>query len=178
MSGSALTDDDKKLFEGLLTQSMNSMYGLACHLTLNEQEARDLVQEASLRAWRFFDKFEQGTNFKSWILTILRNLFINEYRKRKSGLQRVEVENLENIAGDVRIDTRADQDEAFGELLQKHVESLPEEMRAVIGLYYAEGLSYKDIAGIMECPVGTVMSRLFQAKQVLRKKLSVKVHKT
>lgn len=148
---------------------MDSMYNLGYRLTMNREDANDLVQEAAMRGYRFYDKFEPGTNFKGWILTILRNLFINQYRKKKREPAKVNYEELENFIGAPDINGAAE--EIFGEELQSAIDQLPEEMRTALTLFYVDGFAYKEIAAIMRCPIGTVMSRLYMAKNNLKKKL-------
>lgn len=148
---------------------MDSMYNLGYRLTLNREDANDLVQEAAMRGYRFYDKFEPGTNFKGWILTILRNLFINQYRKRKREPSKVNYDDLENFIG--APDIGGATEEIFGEELQSAIDQLPEEMRTALTLFYVDGFAYKEIAAIMRCPIGTVMSRLYMAKHNLKKKL-------
>ena len=91
--------DHKADFQENLLKAMDSMYNLGYRLTMNREEAFDLVQDASLRAFRFYHKFEKGTNFKAWILTILRNLFINQYRKRAREPFKVEYDKVEQFVG-------------------------------------------------------------------------------
>ena len=165
----------KAEFEELLLENMDSMYNLGYRLTLNREDAADLVQKASLRAFRFFHKFERGTNFKGWILTILRNIFINDYRKRKKEPYKVDYDAVENFVGMPNFG--GFEEEVFGEDLQVSIDELPEEMRTALILYYVDGLSYKEIAQVMKCPLGTVMSRLFMARQLLKKKLNHKLNK-
>lgn len=169
-----ITPEKQNTYEELLSGSLNSMYHLGYQLTQNTEETKDLVQEASLRAYRFFDKYEQGTNFKAWILTILRNTFINNYRKKVRQPHKVNYDEVESYVPAPEMSTF--EEEVFSEDLSSHIESLPEEMRSVINLYYVEQLSYKEIAKVMDCPLGTVMSRLYMSKQLLKKKLSKSVH--
>lgn len=167
--------EEKDDFQENLLASMNSMYNLALRMTSNMEDAKDLVQEASFRAFRFYHKFEKGTNFKGWILTILRNLFINQYRKRAKEPTKVNYHDLENYIG--APDISGCQEEIFGESLQKSIDVLPEDLKTVVTLFYVEGFAYKEIAEIMKCPIGTVMSRLYMARQLLKKKLTVLMKK-
>lgn len=156
-------------FQELLLANMNSLYNLGYRLTYNREDANDLVQEAAMRGYRFFHQFERGTNFKAWILTILRNLFINKYRKKSKEPIQVSYEGLENFVG--APDTSSFEEEVFGETIQDSLEQLPEELRTVINLFYVDEFSYKEIAKIMNCPIGTVMSRLHMVRQLLKRKL-------
>jgi len=154
-------------FEENLLEHINSLYNLAYYMTRNREDAHDLVQETSLRGFRFYDKFEKGTNFKAWMMTILRNLFINQYRKKVKEPGKVEFELVENYISSPNIDGATE--EIFGETLHQSLEKLPEELRAIVVLFYVDGLSYKEIAKVMKCPMGTVMSRLYAARKMLKK---------
>lgn len=173
--GKCMFDSEKKAqlkkdFEELLLENMNSMYNLAYRMTYNRDDAYDLVQDASLRGFRFFYQFQTGTNFKAWILTIVRNTFINGYRKKVKEPHKVNYDILENYIGVPG--TTGFEEEVFGEQLQISINELPEELKTAITLFYVEGLSYKEIAKVMKCPIGTVMSRLHMARQLLKKQLS------
>lgn len=159
----------KKEFEEKVLEHIDSLYNLALRMTQNKQDAEDLVQEAVLRAYRFFHKFERGTNFKAWIMTILRNIYINQYRKRVKEPMKVEFEEVEDFISLPEISGA--QEEIFSETIKPSIDRLPEELRTTITLFYVDGLSYKEIAKVMNCPVGTVMSRLYTARQVLKKHL-------
>jgi len=94
-NATALSDEAKKKFEAIAFEYMNSLYSTALRMTRNAMEAEDLVQDTYLRAYRFFDKFEEGTNFKAWIFKILTNTFINKYRKKVRTPQSVQLEKVE-----------------------------------------------------------------------------------
>ncbi len=173
MLSAAQKNTSTRDFEENLLKAMDSMYNLAYRLTLNHANASDLVQEASLRAFRFYHKFEEGTNFKGWILTILRNLFINDYRKKAKEPVKIDFDEYQGMIGTTELSGA--QEEIFGESLQVAIDKLPEELRTVLTLYYVEGFAYKEIAKIMKTPIGTVMSRLHTAKNALKKMLDPKV---
>lgn len=156
-------------FEELLLESMDSLYNLAYRMARNKEDANDLVQDASLRAHRFFQKFERGTNFKAWILTILRNIYINQYRKKIKEPYKTSYDEIESFIGAPESNGFAE--EVFGEQLQVSVDQLTEELKTVVTLFYVDDFSYKEIAKIMHCPIGTVMSRLHMARQILKKAL-------
>ena len=160
----------KREFEEKILEHIDSLYNLAIRMTQNEQDAEDLVQETSLRAYRYFDKFKPGTNFKAWIVTILRNIFINEYRKRMKEPGMIEFEEVKDFISLPEISGA--QEEIFSENIKSSIDRLPEELRTTIILFYAEDFSYKEIAKIMDVPVGTVMSRLYTARQTLKRQLS------
>ena len=159
-------------FEEKIAQNLSPLYNFVFYLTRNREDAQDLVQEATLRAYRFFHRYRQGTNFKAWIFTIARNLFINEYRRRKKEPGKIplggESESFIQLPQNISV-----QEEILIEQLKLAVDELPQELREAITLFYLEGFSYKDIAQIMDVPLGTVMSRLFTARQVLKKKMFV-----
>lgn len=168
-------EDKNKEYQELLLASMNSMFSLAYRMTRNYDDAKDLVQEAALRGLRFYGKFEWGTNFKAWILTILRNIFINQYRKNVREPAKVNYDDVESFVSLPAISGFAE--EVFGEDVQKALDQMPEEMRTAVNLFYVEGLSYKEIAKVMDCPIGTVMSRLHMARQLLKKRLKTLAQK-
>ncbi|MFT7538922.1 MAG: RNA polymerase sigma-70 factor (ECF subfamily) [Lysobacterales bacterium] len=161
----------KEEFEENLLKAMNSMYNLALRLTRNTADAADLVQDASLRGFRFYHQYTQGTNFKGWILTIVRNLFINSYRKKVKEPAKIDYDEFEGVIGSTALSGM--QEEVFGESVQVSMDKLPEELRTVLTLFYVEGFSYREIANIMKCPQGTVMSRLHTAKKALKKSLTL-----
>jgi RNA polymerase sigma-70 factor (ECF subfamily) len=147
-------------------------------MTGNQLDADDLLQETYLRAFRFFHKFEKGTNCKAWLFRIMKNLFINNYRKNQKSPNKVdydEVENFfENIKSD-RIDSTDLQEKVFNNLLDDNVtqalNSLQDDFKTVIILCDLEGLSYEEIADFVQCPIGTVRSRLHRARKLLGQKL-------
>ena len=159
----------KKEFEEKVLEYIDHLYNLAVHMTQNKQDAEDLVQETVLRAYRFFHKFERGTNFKAWIMTILRNIYINQYRKRIKEPIKIEFEEVEDFISLPEISGA--QEEIFSETIKSSIDKLPEELRTTITLFYVDGFSYKEIAKVMNSPLGTVMSRLYTARQILKKQL-------
>ncbi|MGE0268931.1 MAG: sigma-70 family RNA polymerase sigma factor [Candidatus Omnitrophota bacterium] len=157
-------------FEDNLLAHMDPLYNLALRLTRNREQAEDLVQDASLRGFKAYHQFTEGTNFKAWIFTILRNTFINDYRKKNR--EPVQV-NFEEVEGFVSLpEITGFEEELFGEAVQQSMDQLPEELRTTIMLFYVEELAYKEIADVMKCPIGTVMSRLFTARQYMKKKMT------
>ena len=160
----------KDSFEDQLLAHLDSLYNFAFRLSRNREEAQDLVQEASLRGFKSFHKFAQGTNFKAWMFTILRNVYINDYRKKIREPHKVNYEEAENFVSLPGITGL--EEELFGEALQRSVDQLPEELRTAVLLFYVEELPYKEIALVMNCPAGTVMSRLFMARQCLKKQMT------
>jgi len=165
---------------------MDSLYSTALRLTRNTEEAEDLVQETYLRAFRFFDKFEEGTNFKAWIFKILTNTFINRYRKKVRTPQKVQLEKveyaLENDKDGEELQTWTGYDESnYAEMFDDDIKSalsqLSGEFRMIVLLADVEGFSYKEIADMIDRPIGTVMSRLFRGRKMLQKILEKYAHR-
>lgn len=146
-------------FEKLLRENLDPMYRTALRLTCNRLEAEELVQEASVRAFRRFDLYRQGTNARAWLLTVLRNVFINEYRRKAKE---------RDVLASLQAGPRPERQEIdFPEAVSGALRHLPEDQRLAVSLFYVEGLPYKKIAQVMDCPVGTVMSRLHAARKKL-----------
>ena len=175
-----MAEDVQKIkdFEAIAFQYMDSLYSTALRFTRNTEEAEDLVQDTYLRAFRFFDKFQEGTNFKAWIFKILTNTFINKYRKKARTPQQVQLEKvaygLENDEPPERVGqwTGFDEskyDELFDDDITSALSQLSEEFRMVVLLADIEGFSYKEIAEIIGRPSGTVMSRLFRGRRMLQR---------
>ena len=182
-----MRDDDNKQkeFEELAMPHIDSLYNMALRYIFNKEEAEDLVQDTYLKAYRFFSTFQQGTNIKAWLFKILRNTFINKYRKATNAPGEVFYEDIdtlnteqttaqEGVSGKLT-DTLATRCNDISSLMEddiKHaIESLPLEYREVILLSDVEELSYKDISEIASVPVGTVKSRLNRGRKLLQKSL-------
>lgn len=174
------TNRTKQEFEELALSHLDPLYSAALRLTKNERDAEDLVQDTCMRAYRFFDKFERGTNIKAWLFKILTNTFINRYRRKVK--ERSVVEGAEREAVHERFVSRDATDFAanpeqyfFDRLLSddvlRAIDALPIDFRLVVILADLQEFSYKEIAEILECPVGTVMSRLFRGRKLLQKTL-------
>ena len=151
------------------------MYRTALRLSGDPSDAEDLVQETMLKAYRAWDQYERGTNAKAWLLTILRNTYINTYRRAKARPVMVDVNEIEpyTVFRNVR---SADPEAAFfsqivDDRVTAAIAALPEEFREVLVLSDTEDLSYAEIAATVGIPVGTVKSRLFRARQLLQKRL-------
>lgn len=175
MFGFSQSIETKREFEEKILEHIDSLYNLAFRLTQNKHDAEDLVQEAVLRAYRNFAKFEEGTNFKAWVITILRNIFINEYRKRMKEPGMIDFEEVSDFISLPEISGA--QEEIFSEVIKSAIDKLPEELRTTIILFFVEDFSYKEISKIMDVPLGTVMSRLYTARQMLKKRLLIYVNK-
>lgn len=157
---------------------MDALYRTALRLTRNPLDAEDLVQDVYLRAFRFLDKFEEGTNFKAWIFRILTNTFINDYRKKARTPQHVEFEEKTEHAatepGEVPRELLPHEGEytaLFGDEINAALQTLSEDFRLVLILCDIEEFAYKEIAEILGIPMGTVMSRLSRARGQMQKLL-------
>ncbi|MEO8476776.1 MAG: sigma-70 family RNA polymerase sigma factor [Actinomycetota bacterium] len=175
--------DDQALrdrFERDVLPLLPSLYGAAMRLTRDPSDAEDLVQETYLRAFRGFSGFKEGTNLKAWLYRILTNTFINTYRKKQREPQIVEgPDDIEEWYLYDKLGGRSVEASAETEVLDQipdaevkaALESLPENFRIPVLLADVEGFSYKEIAEIMETPIGTVMSRLHRGRKALEKAL-------
>ncbi|MBX3009153.1 MAG: sigma-70 family RNA polymerase sigma factor [Melioribacteraceae bacterium] len=161
-------------FELEAVPHMDAVYNYALRITGNETDADDLVQETFLKAFRFFDKFEKGTNCKAWLFRILKNSFINEYRKEIKTPNKVDYEDVQNFYENIKseeVETQHIEYDAFNTLMDdeitKAISQLPEDFRTVIILSDIEGFTYEEIADFVDVPVGTVRSRLHRARKML-----------
>jgi len=169
-------------FEAHLAAVLDRAYSAAWQLTRNAAEAEDLVQEASLLAWRGFEGFRPGSSFRAWFLRILTNKFISDYRRDRRRGPVVDLEAVPDFslwehgraAGMVAPDSdpaRALTSQLDAEQIARALEALPEEYRVAAVLYFVEDHSYQEIAEILEVPVGTIRSRLHRGRRLLRKEL-------
>jgi RNA polymerase sigma-70 factor (ECF subfamily) len=164
-------------FEAAALVHLDALYGAAYRLARNPRDAEDLVQDTLLRAYRFWDTFEKDSNCKAWLLRILTNTFINEYQRKKRSREVIDAAAAEQDATDgvlhhVGADTQKSPerlllDRSVSDDVQRALEALPDDFRTAVVLCDIEGLSYKEIAEAMDCPVGTVMSRLFRGRKLL-----------
>jgi RNA polymerase sigma-70 factor, ECF subfamily len=161
-------------FEALAFPQIDSIYRFALCMSGNESDAEDLVQDTYLKAYKLFDKFENGTNCKSWLLKILRNTFINSIRHKTKHHQKVYLSDNEELISSQQ-NNITPEEEIFANLLEDDVaaamNSLPVTFKIVILLADMEELSYKEISDIIDCPQKTVMSRLHKGRKILRKRL-------
>jgi len=163
-------------FEAAAMPFVDALYNTAYRMTRNSEDAEDLVQETYLKAYRYYDKFEEGTNFKAWLFKIMKNTFINNYRKRQqtpalSDFADIE-ESFESQVNEDAVRQIKNPEEEFlenvlDEDVQGALDKLPPDYRMVVILADLEGFSYKEIADILEVPVGTVMSRLYRGRRLL-----------
>ena len=167
-----------QLFEDELLPHIDALKTFAYHLTYREDNANDLVQEAYLKAYRFIDKYHPGTNAKAWLFKILKNAYINEYRKKSKRPTQVDFEQIvtyhqaDDDHGSGYMDLR---EEIFSNMMGDEVttaiNALPIDFRTVILLCDVEGFTYEEISKIIDVPIGTVRSRLFRARNMLKEKL-------
>lgn len=167
------------IFENELLPHVGALQTFAYHLTYNQDDADDLVQETYLKAYRFIDKYDEGTNAKAWLFKILKNAYINEYRKKVKQPTKVDYEEIVayHDTDDDRISGYSDlREEIFlhmmGDEVTSAINSLPIDFRTVILLCDIEGFTYEEIASIIDVPIGTVRSRLFRARNLLKEKLT------
>lgn len=179
------TESVAKRFESYLTPILSAAYGIALHMTRDHDDAEDLVQEAALQAFRAFESFQEGTNFKAWFCRILTNLFINAYRKRQRAPEIETLSELEDAPA-LYLFKRTRElglhawnsdpaalviERVEAEQVSRAIAALPEDYRVVSVLYFMEEFSYQEIAEMVDCPVGTVRSRLHRGRRMLQKAL-------
>jgi RNA polymerase sigma-70 factor, ECF subfamily len=161
---------------------MPSLYTAALRMTRNPADAEDLVQETYLKAYRAFNTFQEGTNLKAWLYRILTNTFINSYRARKRRPEQTEMDDVEDLYLYRRLGGleaaaagRSAEEEVLDHFtdadVKAAIEALPEQFRIAVLLADVEGFSYKEIADILDIPIGTVMSRLHRGRRALQKAL-------
>lgn len=161
-------------FEKEAVPHMDAVYNFALRMTGDEDDADDLVQETFLKAFRFFDKFEKGTNCKAWLFRILKNSYINDYRKHTKEPDKIDYEDVQNFYENIKsdqVEMQHYEQDAFTNLLDDEISGaitdLPEDFRTVIILSDIEGFTYEEIADFVDIPVGTVRSRLHRARKML-----------
>jgi RNA polymerase sigma-70 factor (ECF subfamily) len=151
---------------------LNGLYSYAMVLTRNHAEAEDLVQETYMRAMRAMRKLRADSNIKGWLFTILKNIWFNQLRKHRNGPQMVEIEAGDGVANNIVEPSKNSHDlyvsKLEAEQVRAAIQELPVEFREIILLREYEDLSYREIASILHCPLGTVMSRLGRARARLR----------
>ena len=173
---------DQATFAAQAMEHMPSLYAAAMRMTRNRADAEDLVQETYLKAYRAFNSFTEGTNLKAWLYRILTNTYINAYRAKKRRPEESDIDDLENFYLYRRLGGlegaaagRSAEDEVLDHFteteVKEAVEALPEQFRIAVLLGDVEGFSYKEIAEILDVPIGTVMSRLHRGRRALQKRL-------
>ena len=173
-------DETRQEFEQVALPQADALYNFAVKMTRNRRDAEDLVQDAFMRAFRFFHRFEPGTNIRAWLFRILKNTYINKYRKVQRTPDQVDWAQVEEFYDTVTPDDLLKRHKNPEELLlesgidgriDQAIADLPEEYRAVVLLNFVEEMSYREIAEVMEIPMGTVMSRLHRGRKFLQKHL-------
>jgi RNA polymerase sigma-70 factor (ECF subfamily) len=173
---------DQAQFSDVAMEFMPSLYTAALRMTRNPSDAEDLVQETYLKAYRAYGRFQEGTNLKAWLYRILTNTFINTYRAKKRRPEESNLDDVESLylyrrLGGVAGSTsgRSAEEELLDHITESEVkeaiEALPEQFRMAVLLGDVEGFSYKEIAEILDVPIGTVMSRLHRGRRALQARL-------
>ena len=167
-----------RIFEEEFLPQIDALYTFAYHLTYNEEDANDLVQETYLKAYRFVESYNEGTNAKAWLFRILKNAFINQYRKRSKQPTQVDYEEIINFHDEEDssyssfLDLREEMfQDMMGDEVTTAINALPVDFRVVILLCDIEGFTYEEIAKIIDIPIGTVRSRLHRARNMLKEQL-------
>ena len=163
-----MEDKKREDFEHTAVPYFNTIYNSAYRMTGNKADAEDLVQDVFLSAYKSFHQFESGTNCRAWLFKILKNTFINKIKK--AGRETKQVYELRN-SGVREFNSSTPVDKGLDETIQNALNRLPEEFRVAIVLCDVEGFSYQEISEIMECPVGTVRSRISRGRQLLAEDL-------
>lgn len=171
--------EKQEIFDHEFLPHINSMYNFGYRLTLDRDDAKDLVQDTYFKAFRFIESFQRGTNAKAWLFRILKNSFINDYRKKVKEPNKVDYQEVESyynsedvdrqITPDLRVDALKDM---IGDEISNALNALDVDFRTVIILCDLEGFKYEEMAKILDIPIGTVRSRLHRARQLLKEKLS------
>lgn len=169
-------EDAATRFEAVALPFAQALYNKALYLMRRPEEARDLVQETYLRAYRTFAGFREGTNCKAWLFTILYSIFINKYRKRQREPETVSLDQMDGVFHNIITDSSWETNFAAmadaspdwqGPEVRQALINLPEDFRTAVLLVDVEGLTYEEAATAMTCPVGTLRSRLFRARRML-----------
>jgi RNA polymerase sigma-70 factor (ECF subfamily) len=177
-----VTDEIKErkdnLFEEEFLPHMKALYNFAFHLTFDEENANDLVQETYLKAYRFIDSYQKGTNSKAWLFKILKNEFINGYRKKAKQPHSLDFDSLlsyhesddPQYVGSLDLRHEIFQN-MMGDEITTAMNRLPDEFKTIIILCDVEGFTYEELSKILDIPIGTVRSRLFRARNMLKELL-------
>ncbi len=157
---------------------LDALYNFALQLTTNPGEAEDLVQDSIVKAYRFFGSYEKGTNAKAWLFRILKNSYINNYRKNSKKPQQVDYDEVSSFYESIRAsrtDTSDLEDKMYRDLLDDDIngalEALPEDFRTVVLLCDIEGFTYEEISNMLDVPIGTIRSRLHRGRNLLKTQL-------
>ncbi len=169
----------RKSFDAEALPHMEALYRTALRMTKNESDAEDLVQETYVKAYRFWSRFEPGSNCRAWLFKIMTNIFINEYRSKARSPMSVNVDELDDnflygqLASRETVTNPEEQlfSKIFDDDVKTAIENLPDDFRLVVMLSFLEGFSYQEIADIMDLQLGTVKSRLHRGRKLLQKSL-------
>lgn len=173
------SDKEKDMvFNNEFTPHIDVLYNFAYRLTFDEDDAKDLVQDTFMKSYRFINSFQKGTNAKAWLFRILKNSFINDYRKKSKEPSKVDYQDVEGyynsektdkaITTDLRVDTLKGM---LGDEITVALNGLAVDFRTVIILCDLEDFTYEEMAKILDIPIGTVRSRLHRARNLLKEKL-------
>jgi RNA polymerase sigma-70 factor (ECF subfamily) len=168
----------QKEFETEAFPHKDILFNFALRTTGDKDDAHDLLQETFMKAFRFWDKYEKGTNIRAWLFRIMKNSYINRYRKETREPGMVDYDDVENFYDSIRDDSTDSNDpqkRMYSNMLSDEVtealQSLPEDFRTVVILCDIEGLMYDEISEFLNCPIGTVRSRLHRGRKMLEEKL-------
>ena len=165
-------------FEEEIIPHLDAMYNFALRLTSDPSDAEDLVQDTIVKAFRFFSSYEKGTNAKAWLFRILKNSYINNYRKKSKKPSQVDYDEVATFYETIRAertDTSDLADKMFRDLIDDDIsnalDELPEDFRTVVLLCDVEGFTYEEIANMLDVPIGTIRSRLHRGRNLLKSQL-------
>ena len=165
-------------FEEEIIPHLDAMYNFALRLTSDPSDAEDLVQDTIVKAFRFFSSYEKGTNAKAWLFRILKNSYINNYRKKSKKPNQVDYDEVATFYETIRAertDTSDLEDKMFRDLIDDDIsnalDELPEDFRTVVLLCDVEGFTYEEIANMLDVPIGTIRSRLHRGRNLLKSQL-------
>lgn len=165
-------------FEEEVIPHLDAMYNFALRLTSDPSDAEDLVQDTIVKAYRFFSSYEKGTNAKAWLFRILKNSYINKYRKQSKQPNQVDYDEVSTFYETIRAertDTSDLEDKMFRDLIDDDIsqalEEIPEDFRTVVLLCDVEGFTYEEIANMLDVPIGTIRSRLHRGRNLLKAQL-------
>ena len=168
-----------RIFEEEFLPHLDAMYNFAYRLTMDQDDAKDLVQDTYMKAYRFINSFQKGTNSKAWLYRILKNSFINDYRKKSKEPAKVDYQEVEGYYNSEKVDENKTVDlrqetvrDMIGDEVSNALSALAVDFRTVIILCDIEGFTYEEMAKILDIPIGTVRSRLHRARNLLKEKLA------
>jgi RNA polymerase sigma-70 factor (ECF subfamily) len=178
---SQLTRDEQKKqkdFDEEIIPHMDALYNFALRLTTDPNDAEDLVQDTIVKAYRFFSSYEKGTNAKAWMFRILKNSFINNYRKSSKKPSQVDYDEVSSYYESIRAERTETSDlenlmfrEMMDDDLSMALKRLPEDFRTVVLLCDVDGYTYEEIANMLDVPIGTIRSRLHRGRNLLKTEL-------